>query len=107
MTINLPNNFRNENLELHLICDSYIGLDQCYNINLDEVNKAMGVHARPEKIVHQNNMDADFDEMESMMQYDPEIDYEMQPQNMPGGKLVEDDDVKTVRGDDPPEESKY
>ena len=52
-------------------------------------------------------MDADFDEMESMMQYDPEIDYEMQPQNIPGGNLVEDDDVKTVRGDDPPEESKY
>jgi len=31
----------------------------------------------------------------------------MQPQNMPGEILVDDEDIETIRGEGPAEESKY
>lgn len=41
ITISLPEDFGGGPLELHLICDSYIGLDQCYTLDLGGINKAL------------------------------------------------------------------
>ncbi len=38
LTIALPDDFQNEKLELHLVCDSYIGLDQYHTIDLVQIN---------------------------------------------------------------------
>lgn len=38
LNIVLPENFRTEKLELHLMCDSYIGLDQYHYIDLLNIN---------------------------------------------------------------------
>lgn len=39
VTIALPQNFMTQKLELHLMCDSYIGLDQYHQVDLSLVNK--------------------------------------------------------------------
>jgi len=36
----LPRDFEDK-LELHLMCDSYVGLDQCYEIDVEQVNDAI------------------------------------------------------------------
>lgn len=38
VSIALPDDFLDQELELHLICDSYIGLDQVYTIDLIQIN---------------------------------------------------------------------
>ena len=38
LSIALPADFRREKLELHLMTDSYIGLDQCHYIDLLNIN---------------------------------------------------------------------
>jgi hypothetical protein len=38
LTIVLPEDFRKEKLELHLMCDSYIGIDQYHHLDLLNVN---------------------------------------------------------------------
>lgn len=38
LTIVLPQDFIDETMQLYLICDSYIGLDQVYTIDLIQVN---------------------------------------------------------------------
>jgi len=35
----LPHDFFEEKLEILLMCDSYIGLDQCYKVDLVHVNR--------------------------------------------------------------------
>jgi hypothetical protein len=43
MTICLPNNFKTEQLQIYLLCDSYIGLDQQYSVDLAKINEAIRV----------------------------------------------------------------
>lgn len=43
MTICLPNNFQTEHLQIYLLCDSYIGLDQQYSVDLAKINEAIRV----------------------------------------------------------------
>lgn len=38
LTIALPENFKTEKLELHLMSDSYIGLDQYHHLDLLNIN---------------------------------------------------------------------
>lgn len=69
VSICLPNDFYDDRLEIYLMCDSYIGLDQSYKIDLLQVNGAInGQH-------HQH------DEPEQTTYWgDPEVDYDNQPQ---------------------------
>lgn len=41
LTIALPEDFKKDKLELHLMCDSYIGLDQYHYIDLLNINALM------------------------------------------------------------------
>lgn len=41
MTICLPSDFRGQPLEVFLLCDSYIGLDQSYQMDLFAINQSM------------------------------------------------------------------
>lgn len=41
MTVCLPNNFKTEHLQIYLLCDSYIGLDQQYSVDLAKINEAI------------------------------------------------------------------
>ena len=38
MTIVLPDDIQNGKLDIYLMCDSYIGLDQCHKIDIIAVN---------------------------------------------------------------------
>lgn len=101
ITVSLPDDFSGGPLELHLICDSYIGLDQCYSLELGEINRALN-KGIPMQVSQSQEL-----YQEQVSTFDPEIDYEMQPQNLPGGRLAEDDDVATIQGEPPGEERKY
>lgn len=44
----LPDDFTYERLELYFMCDSYIGLDQQYTIDLNKVNSTMAAQRNPQ-----------------------------------------------------------
>jgi hypothetical protein len=46
LSIVLPENFLKDHLEIYLMCDSYIGLDQSYEIDLIHVNEAIQAEQR-------------------------------------------------------------
>lgn len=51
LIIALPKDFSEPNFELHLVCDSYIGLDQVYEIDFGTINeKITGVKKQPKKV---------------------------------------------------------
>jgi hypothetical protein len=39
LSVALPANFKKEKLEIHLLCDSYIGLDQYHHVDLLNINE--------------------------------------------------------------------
>lgn len=41
LTLCLPQSFAEEQLEIYLMCDSYIGLDQAYQIDLEKINEVI------------------------------------------------------------------
>mmetsp|Transcript_12631 Transcript_12631/g.19654 ORF Transcript_12631/g.19654 Transcript_12631/m.19654 type:complete len:105 (+) Transcript_12631:4161-4475(+) len=41
ISIALPQNFDSDKLSLYLFCDSYIGVDQVYDIDFNDVNSAI------------------------------------------------------------------
>lgn len=51
LTIALPQDFRSEKLELHLMCDSYIGLDQYHHIDLLNINAYLECTVPADKLI--------------------------------------------------------
>ena len=50
LIIALPKDFSSPNFELYLLCDSYIGLDQVYEIDFGTINeKITGIKKLPKK----------------------------------------------------------
>lgn len=45
LSVVLPRDL-SDKLELHLMCDSYIGLDQCYEIDVEKINDAIIAQAK-------------------------------------------------------------
>lgn len=59
----LPKDF-SEKLEVHLMCDSYLGLDQMYTVDLEKVNDAI--------IKQRKHAEDDYDDELEEAQFDPE-----------------------------------
>ena len=69
VSICLPNDFYDDRLEIYLMCDSYIGIDQSYKIDLLQINGAINGQRKQQ-----------FDETEQDDDWnDPEVDYDNQP----------------------------
>lgn len=76
ITICLPQDFVDDKLEITLMCDSYIGMDQCYTVDLMQINGAI-----KGQLDEQMEAGDDNDYMNYSMM-DSEVESVMQPQNM-------------------------
>jgi len=68
LAIQLPAEFRGTELQIVLMCDSYIGMDQEYSIDLEQINGAIRDQAEPTEAT------------ESLLWADPEAEPQTQPQ---------------------------
>lgn len=72
----MPRDFNTDKLEITLMCDSYIGLDQCYTVDLMQINHVINRHF---------DQPLDYGDDNEYLNYsmaDTEVESVMQPQNM-------------------------
>lgn len=91
----MPRDFREDKLEITLLCDSYIGLDQCYTVDLMQINNV---------IKGQFDQPLDYGDANEYLNYsmiDTEVESVNQPQNMvnssfdqPSRKAADSDEEK-------------